>query len=117
MFNWIIYLTVFLLSIICFIFSYQFFHQKWTSLIAGYNDLTREQRIHVDLKLISQSASKCSFVGGIYLLFLDFFLFSLLENISESSLLICLFIIFSFLVFGFIVNEARKSNKLYKDIL
>lgn len=117
MLNWIIYLTVFLLSIVCFIVSYQFSHQKWTSLIAGYNDLTREQKILIDLKIISKSASKCSFVGGIYLLILDFFLFSLLENFSESSLLVYLFIIFSLLVIGFIINEAKKSNKLYKDIL
>ncbi|MGK0607293.1 DUF3784 domain-containing protein [Enterococcus gilvus] len=115
MLNWIIYFFVFTFSVLCFVFSFKFHQQKWGNLIAGYNDLSKKERAAVDFKAVSQSASKSSFITGTYLLFMLFFIYSILENTIETSMLRFSFSIVSLAFLIFIVNETRKSNKLYRS--
>ncbi|MBO0409782.1 DUF3784 domain-containing protein [Enterococcus hulanensis] len=114
MFNWIIYIILLVFAVIFFVLSYQFHKQKWGNLIAGYNDLSKKEKSIVDFKPISQSASKCSFVGGIYVLFMFFFIYSLLENTIKTAVLLFLLPTGSLAFIIFIVVEIRKSRKFYK---
>lgn len=44
-------------------------------LIAGYNDLTEKLKQVVNFEVISKLAKKYAFSGGIYILFIDIFLY------------------------------------------
>ncbi|MGG5372170.1 DUF3784 domain-containing protein [Enterococcus sp. AZ196] len=117
MLHFILYILVFCFSILCFVCGFQFSRQKWGAIIAGYNNLSEKQKGLIDFSLISKSASKCALAGGIYLLFMDLFLYLILENTRTSSaFLLVLLAIPSILFLLFILKEVRKTNVLYKSI-
>lgn len=109
-----IYGFLFFLAVLFFICGFQFAHQKWGSLIAGYNDLTEKQKLAVDFKAISRSASRCAFAGGTYTLFIGGFLYLISNNVIKGSLAIFLFTVPSLLFLLFIMAAVIKSAKFYK---
>ena len=114
MFDFFIYSFLAFLAALCFICSYQFAHQKWGSLIAGYNDLTEKQKLTVDFKAISQSTSRCTFAGGIYILFMAGFLYMISNHEPSRSTVVPLFTVPSLLFLVYILRSVVKSAKYYK---
>ena len=113
MFDFFIYSFLAFLAALCFICSYQFAHQKWGSLIAGYNDLTDKQKLTVDFKAISKSTSRCAFAGGSYILFVAGFLYFISNNELNRSTVIILFTVPSLLFLVYILRSVVKSAKYY----
>lgn len=114
MLDFFIYSFIILMAFLSFICSYQFAHQKWGSLIAGYNDLTDKQKKTVDFKAISKSTSRCAFAGGSYFLFMACFLYLISNDEFSRSTAIVLFTVFSFLFLVYIVHSVVKSANYYK---
>lgn len=110
----LIYGLLFLLALLCFICGFQFAHQKWGTLIAGYNDLTEKQKLAVDFKAISRSASRCAFAGGTYILFIGGFLYLISNNVVKGSFATFLFAVPSLLFLLYIMAAVIKSAKFYK---
>lgn len=108
------YCFIFFLSILFFVCSFQFAHQKWGTLIAGYNKLTEKQKQLVDFKTISKIASRCAFAGGIYMIVIAIFLYLILNAATKSSLAIVLFAVPSLLFFIYLISAVLKSEKYYK---
>lgn len=108
------YCFIFFLSILFFVCSFQFAHQKWGTLIAGYNDLTEKQKQLVDFKAISKIASRCAFAGGVYMIVIAIFLYLILNPAIKRSLSIVLFAAPSSLFFIYLISAVLKSEKYYK---
>lgn len=110
----LIYGLLFLLAVLCFICGFQFAHQKWGTLIAGYNDLTEKQKLAVDFEAISRTASRCAFAGGCYILFIGGFLYLISTNVVKGSFATFLFTVPSLLFLLYILTVVIKSAQFYK---
>ncbi|MCO5494857.1 DUF3784 domain-containing protein [Enterococcus innesii] len=110
---WLIYLLVVVFALGCFLCGVQFRKQKWGFLIAGYNDLTENQKAQADSQAISKSMSKCAFWTGVYVLSLGLVLYLLLEEIGDSSIIRIVCALLTFLFVLFIFNKVRKNRSYY----
>lgn len=115
MLDFFVYSFLLLIAVCFFICSFQFAHQKWHALIAGYNDLSEKQKQQVDFEAICKSTSRCAFAGGIYSLCILGFLYLLSSNEKNPSTALLFFAVSSALFLIYILRAVVKSSTFYKS--
>lgn len=112
-FNVVIFFLMMLLAVLCFVCSDKFSKGQWLHLIAGYNDLSLTQKERVNLKKISQNASKVALVAGIYLVYLSVALQFILQDIFTLLFNLLLLGIPSLLFLIYVIFKTKDSQKYY----
>jgi hypothetical protein len=102
---------------ICFVSSYQLKRGKWLMLIAGYNDLPKEEREKIDAKGLGRDVSKVLNLAAVFLIIETIaIIFPLNHWVKNKVFGVCMIVIplliFTLYTISMLIKNTKKRNKL-----
>lgn len=116
--NILLSLVFLLCAISCFACMIQFKKEKWLFLIAGYNDLTKEQQATLDQTFIAHFSSRLCLVSGLYVLLEWITILFVINREQTHFLFLIAFIVFpTFFFFWYVIKRAIFFQSYYNSLL